>query len=63
MSEEQLIRARAEEQLSQWPDTRNAMGCLDCEMIYRVGHGCPRCGSYSTFNVAKALWPNGVVPK
>jgi len=37
------------------PTLREASACADCELIFRAGSACPRCGSASVMNLGEIL--------
>lgn len=51
---EQICR-RANEALGQVPTLHEAIGCIDCDKLFRHGNECPYCGSKSLLNVADAI--------
>lgn len=46
---------RANGALSQIPTLTEALGCLDCERLFRQGQQCPYCASRALLNVADAI--------
>ncbi len=46
---------RAVKLLDQIPTLGQAMGCLDCQRVFRTGGLCPYCSSKSIFNIATIL--------
>ncbi len=46
---------RASEALAQVPTLTEAMGCLDCERMFRTGAQCPYCTSQALLNIADTI--------
>lgn len=56
MSESDIVVERAVASTEQWPTLTEAMGCLDCSILFRTAQpSCPHCGSSSMLNVAELL--------
>lgn len=49
----------ADEAAEEWPRTNEAIGCLDCERIYRrpepLTAKCPHCGSESIYDATRQV--------
>ena len=56
--EAEAIADRAAKHVAQFPTMKAALGCLDCEFIFRSGRECPFCGSEAVWNVAAFLGGN-----
>ncbi len=45
------------------PTLSEALGCLDCDLIFRRGATCPGCGSPALLNVADCIGEKRVVER
>lgn len=52
------IAERATILAAQMPTMKEALGCMDCDLIFRSGGACPRCESKSLINVGQLLLGN-----
>lgn len=43
---------------AQMPTLKEAIGCVNCDLIFRRGAQCPRCESKSLINVGSLLLGN-----
>lgn len=59
---EQIVD-RANGALDQVPTFAEALGCLDCDRLFRVGGQCPYCASQALLNVAGVLNEHRVVER
>ena len=57
------VASRATDAAEQNPTLNQALGCLDCERIFRHGSACPFCGSQSLLNVSDCIGGQRVVEK
>jgi hypothetical protein len=57
-TEADLIADRAAKFVAHFPTVNEALGCLDCDYIFRHGSSCPFCGSRAIWNVADLIKGN-----
>ena len=53
--EAETVADRAYRMVELWPTFHDALGCLDCDRLFRTTNECPFCGSKSLMNVATFL--------
>lgn len=59
---EQVV-SRATDAAEQVPTLEQALGCMDCERIFRTGASCFYCGSPALLNVADCIGGQRVVER
>jgi hypothetical protein len=57
MLPEDLIIARVQTVMRNWPMVNEAWGCVECDALFRYSTNahCPHCNSESIFDAAKIL--------
>lgn len=55
MTETDMVVQRASGIADQIPRLTEALGCVDCSLIFRHGSSCPFCESRALLNVADLL--------
>ena len=52
--EEGRLNQRVKLTMAQWPTLKEAMGCVDCGVLFRyaIENRCPKCKSQSVYDVA-----------
>lgn len=55
--------AATERAADQIPTLTEALGCLDCERLFRIGDACPFCASKSLLNIADVIGSQNIYEK